>query len=118
MKRSLTISTFLLAAGLSYGLYHLSYEMQAMEQQLRTLNKALVAEQEEIHVLQAEWSFLTRPKTLQKLAQDHLNLAPIEPYQVAARVTDLPMRNATTLAADRMPLPLPRPAALVGGTRP
>ncbi len=115
MKRPLTITAFGLAAVFSYGLYELSYEMQTMERRLDDLNRQLAADQEEIRVLGAEWAYLTRPETLQRLAARHLDLAPIGPSQVVARLTDLPMREASALAASRVPLPLPRPTTLTAG---
>lgn len=115
MKRPVTITAFGLAAAFSYGLYQLSYEMQAMERRLGELDRTLAADQEEIRVLGAEWAYLTRPESLQRLAARHLDLVPISPRQVVARLTDLPMRAASALAASRVPLPLPRPTTLTAG---
>ena len=52
-----------------------------LEDELLALDERLVARREAIHVLEAEWSYLTRPARLAVLAERHLDLAPVRPEQ-------------------------------------
>lgn len=56
----------------SYAMFHISYEVEQVENELRALNHQTLAEQEAIHVLKAEWSHLNRPEYLGELARDML----------------------------------------------
>ena len=113
MNRSLTIGGLALAVGVSYGLYELSYEVQRLDGDLTRLNRQLLATEEANRVLRAEWSYLNRPAALQLLAAKHLDLAPIAPHQVLARVADLPLRGEPALVALPVPLPRRRPVETI-----
>ena len=52
----------------SYAMFHISYEVEQVEAELRSLNRQTLAEQEAIHVLKAEWSHLNRPEYLRELS--------------------------------------------------
>ena len=52
--RQTTVLTLLLAAIMSVALFFLKYEVTDLEEELNILNKAIVADQEGIHVLKAE----------------------------------------------------------------
>jgi len=65
-----------LALTLGYGLYHLKHEVKALEDELFRLNRQILAEQQAIHVLRAEWSYINQPQRLQSLSQRHLDLQP------------------------------------------
>ena len=56
----------------SYAMFHISYEVEQVENELRGLNRQTLAEQETIHVLKAEWSHLNRPEYLRELSRDLL----------------------------------------------
>ena len=116
MTRPLTIGALTLAVGVAYGLYELSYEVQRLEGDLARFNRQLLEAQDTVQVLHAEWSYLNRPQSLQRLSAKHLDLAPIEPHQVVARVADLPVRGDPALAANRVPMPRPRPAGIMPAT--
>ena len=58
-----------------------SYQVKDLENELAALDRAALAQQEEIHVLKAEWSFLNRPERLARLAARHLDLGPVTPTQ-------------------------------------
>lgn len=112
MMRRLVLITVALSAVVSFGLYRLSYQVQHLERELATLNDQLLAEQEAIQVLRAEWSFLNRPEVLQTLAARHLDLQPIAPGQIAHTIADLPDR----VAPDRNGVvPVPRPTGRTRG---
>jgi cell division protein FtsL len=82
MRGRLTLFWILLAAAVGFGLFHVKYKVQALEDDLRTLNAAITDEQEQLHVLAAEWAHLNRPGRLEALAQRHLDLQPTGVRQI------------------------------------
>jgi cell division protein FtsL len=81
----------LLAALVGFGLFHVKYQVQALEDRLAKLNRAIVREQEQIHVLRAEWTYLDRPERIEELSKKYLDLAPPKPDQIGS-IRQLPMR--------------------------
>jgi len=92
MSRSLSFIALLLLAIVSFGLYRLSYEVQRMEDELIELNRALARERETIGVLQAEWSYLSRPEYLQDKAERLLGMKPATAKNIA-NIESLPWRQ-------------------------
>jgi len=73
-----------LPAIVTIALLLVSYQVQTLENELEQLERKAIAQQEEIHVLNAEWSFLNRPERLTRLASKHLDLVPVTPEQLHA----------------------------------
>ena len=84
------------------GLFHVKYEVQRLESELELEHRAILEDQEAIHVLKAEWSFLNRPDRLSDLASRHLGMVPLAPAQVV-HIEDLPLRQAP---AEELPVPM------------
>ena len=82
MIRLSTALWIALAGVIGFGLYHLKHQVQALEDELFRVNRTILAEQEAIHVLHAEWSYLNQPSRLQALASRHLDLQPMKPAQL------------------------------------
>ena len=80
--RQTTILTLLLAAVMSVALFYLKYEVTDLEQELDVLNRAIVTDQEGIHVLKAEWSHLNDVARIKDLASRYLEMKPTEPTQI------------------------------------
>ncbi len=89
-------------------LYSIEHKTREAERQVASLKSQINEERETIRLLRAEWSNLTRPQRLQKLAQRHLGLNPVKPGQKVRRRnlgTVLPERPAVVPhAADRDPI--------------
>ena len=86
-----TIWLCLLVMG-GYFLYWISFEVDSLENKLTTLNRGIAIEKEAIHVLQAEWSFLTSPQRIGTLSSTFLmNYTPIAPVKII-KITDIPYR--------------------------
>jgi cell division protein FtsL len=85
MRRSLvgTILWSVLAGGIGVGLFFIKHEVKDLERQLGKLTAEIQHEQETIHVLRAEWSYLNDPARLRALAEKHLGMHPVTPAQVA-----------------------------------
>ncbi|QJE72269.1 hypothetical protein HHL28_03385 [Aerophototrophica crusticola] len=63
-------------------LYQTSYEVQEQEEQLARLNRQIVAEQEAIQVLKAEWAYLNDPTRIERLVAEHMILQPTKSTQI------------------------------------
>ncbi|MCW5731646.1 MAG: hypothetical protein KIT81_05980 [Alphaproteobacteria bacterium] len=116
MSRSLTFFAVALTAAVSWGLYHLAYEVQRLEDELIDYNRALLRDREAMQVLAAEWSYLTRPEALQERALRHLDMRPLLPVQIA-RIEHIPFAETlapagAVLSSGDIPLPRPRPRPL------
>ena len=84
------------------GLFHVSYRVQSLEEELTQVNRDVLREQETIHLLHAEWSYLNEPTRLAELTRRHLALAPLSSSQMV-RIEDLPLR-LPPLIAETAPL--------------
>jgi hypothetical protein len=84
------------------GLFHVSYRVQSLEEELTQANRDILREQETIHLLHAEWSYLNEPTRLAELTRRHLALAPLAASQMV-RIEDLPLR-LPPLIAETAPL--------------
>ncbi len=85
------IAVMVCAAGFTYTTKHAA---EAELSKVRKLESAIRFEEETIDVLKADWSLLTQPSRLQRLAEayrDELKLAPVEAHQIA-EIDELPAR--------------------------
>ncbi len=103
-----TVLWLSLAIVAGVGLFHVSYRVQSLEDELTQVNREIVRERETIHVLRAEWSYLNEPQRLAELSRRHLTLAPLSATQMM-RIEDLPLR-LPPLIAETAPLPAPGPS--------
>jgi cell division protein FtsL len=67
---------------MSVALFYLKYEVTDLEQHLNKLNRAIVTDQESIHVLNAEWSHLNDVSRIKDLAKRYLKMNPTKPNQI------------------------------------
>jgi hypothetical protein len=104
MSRGLSLIALLLLAVVSFGLYQLSYEVQRLEEELIELNRALSQERETIGVLQAEWSYLSRPGYLQDKAQRLLEMRGTTAKDIVA-IEALPWRQDRGVPNPQQPAP-------------
>lgn len=88
----ITSVLFLLTVLTPLGLYFMKNEVRQMEQEIVARNKALTSDQEEIRVLQAEWSYLNQPARLDELSLRYLGLGPVVTNQIIM-IDDLPYRK-------------------------
>ena len=104
----------IVATAVAVGLYHINYEVKALERQLENVQSNIEAERERLHVLEAEWSYLNRPARIARLAREHLDMDAMQPDQVV-RIDQLPPRIQAPESQRRLPedapgdaVPLPR----------
>ena len=72
--------------------FKVKYAVQDIEEELNRVRKHTVAEQQEMRVLAAEWTYLTQPERLAELNRRFLQLAPLAAKQLQPRIEDVPLR--------------------------
>jgi cell division protein FtsL len=101
--RQATVLCALLAVALGVVLLTVTHQVQGLEEELGSLRHGVTAEQQKMHVLQAEFSLLVEPERLRRLASAHLGLVPVEPVQLGSFATldqvSLPTSEAAASAA-------------------
>ena len=89
MKRGSTVLFAILAVVMGAVSIVIGTEVHDLEDRLAGIHRDIAGEQEALHVLRAEWSYLNRPGRLEALARRHLDLRVPEAAQTM-RVSDLP----------------------------
>ncbi len=84
----------LLASGTT--MYSLEYQTRGMERDISRLEAGIAEEREDIKLLHAEWSSLTQPRRIQKLAET-LGLKPVDTQQL------ITLQEARQAIPDRPP---------------
>ena len=87
----------------AFGVYSLEYSIKQDERLITKAKKEARQTRETIKLLNAEWSMLTRPDRLQRLAKQHLDLEPVRSDQMVKPEV------LSVLLPDR---PAPDPAAI------
>ncbi|MHA1113513.1 MAG: cell division protein FtsL [Alphaproteobacteria bacterium] len=100
MIRRATLFWIALALATGAALYLVKHEVQRREAELARLDRAILADQEAIHVLRAEWSYLNDPARLEALSAVHLDLRPLT-AEAIGRFADLPRRLDARRAEER-----------------
>ena len=99
MLRAFNVGLIVVVLGLAFVLYSLEHRMRAGERTLAKLDNEIRQERELIRLLDAEWSYLTRPPRIERLAREHLAMEPLVPAQVvpeaeiARRIPERPAPN-------------------------
>lgn len=92
MQLKLILSSVLLLC-LGTAVFTIANHVQIKERGISHLDAKIAREQENMRVLQAEWTFLTSPDRLEKIAVAHFQVAPIDGRQYAA-LDAVPLRAA------------------------
>lgn len=95
------IAVMVSAAAVTYKIKSDAEEQQTVAHRLQA---QIHAEEDTIDLLKADWSLLTQPSRLQRLAEIYkaqLALEPVDPHQIV-RLDDIPIRSLTIeeLSAD------------------
>lgn len=99
MLRGFNIVLVVVALALGFVLYSLEHRVGAGEHKIARLKHEIAEERESIRLLQAEWSYLSRPSRIERLAREHAGMEPLAPVQVmsraelGARLPDRPAPN-------------------------
>lgn len=94
-----TVICLILFAASAFGLYLVKYQVQDLQAELAKREGELASEREAIHLLNAEWAYLTRPERLESLQKKHLSLKSISSGQTMMMQASLP-----TVELDEAPI--------------
>jgi hypothetical protein len=86
-----------LAAG--FTTFKVKYAVQDIEDELNRARRQTIAEQQETHVLTAEWTYLNQPERLAELNRRFLGLTAITAKQLQQRIEDIPLRAPASPSA-------------------
>jgi hypothetical protein len=98
MIRLASLFWLALVAATGFATFKVKYTVQDIEDELNKVRRHTIAEQQEIHILRAEWTALNQPERLAELNRRFLSLAAVAPKQLQRKIEDIPLR------------PLPQPA--------
>ena len=85
-----------LVCGAGFAMFAVKYNVQDLEDELVRVKKQAVMAQNEIRVLNAEWTLLNQPERLQELNARFLSLSPASPAQLSRSIADIPLRAPET----------------------
>jgi hypothetical protein len=80
--RPATIVWFCVVVAVGYAMFQVKYEVMQQEQTLAGLNRQITDGREQIRVLNAEWSYLTRPARIEELSARFLHLNGVSSTQI------------------------------------
>src|SRR5947208_11494657 len=111
MIRLASLFWLALVAVTGFATFKVKYTVQDIEDELNKARRHTIAEQQEIHVLRAEWTALTQPERLADLNRHFLSLAAVAPKQLQRKIDDIPLRLVPEPAEPVIAaLPAPQPA--------
>ena len=117
MKRLGALFWLALVVAAGFATFKVKYTVQDLEDALTRVRKQTIAEQQEIRVLTAEWTYLNQPERLAELNRRFLSLAPLAAKQLQRPVVDIALRLPAApdvlLAAAPETAALPQPDAIV-----
>ena len=83
MLKNSPMLTVIISVSAIIFLFHVKYEVSALEKKNSYLKKNIALLQDDIHILNAEWHHLNDPKRLQTLTKKYLtNLRPTDSKQL------------------------------------
>ncbi|HEX3971750.1 MAG TPA: hypothetical protein VHX19_10510 [Stellaceae bacterium] len=80
--RPSTVVWFCVVIAVGYAMFQVKYEVMQQEQTLASLNKQITDGREQIRILDAEWSYLTRPSRIEDLSARFLHLNSMSSSQI------------------------------------
>ncbi|NIA68618.1 hypothetical protein HBA54_08445 [Pelagibius litoralis] len=89
MRRFVIFCWILAGSVTALTLFQIKQEVLELEHGIKQVHSDILRDQEAIHVLEAEWSYLNHPARIAALAEHHLQLAPI-PAERIIGFADLP----------------------------
>jgi cell division protein FtsL len=100
-------------------LYSVKYRVQTMDEEIAAIRSHIKEERAAIHVLKAEWAYLSRPERVRELAEKHLEMAPMDGKQML-ELADLPYAPdaPVQLASGKAGAALPYGSAMRGAPIP
>jgi cell division protein FtsL len=86
------VFAFILTCLLGAGVYTMADKVTIADKQFHDVQDKIADEQDGLRVLHAEWTFLTNPQRLEKIATEHFQLAPSDGRQYV-EIAAIPTRE-------------------------
>ena len=118
MIRFASLLWLALVAVTGFATFKVKYAVQDIEEELNKVRRQTIAEQQEIHVLRAEWTALTQPERLADLNRRFLSLAAVTPKQLQYKIDEIPLRLVPEPEPVIAAAPAPEPATAVAAAAP
>jgi len=83
-------------------LFQIKQEVRVLEDEIAAAQRQILHDQESVHILEAEWSYLNNPARIAALAEKHLKLAPI-PAERVIGFADVPLPGEPEAAPEDAP---------------
>ena len=110
MIRFASLLWLALVAVTGFATFKVKYAVQDIEEELNKVRRQTIAEQQEIHLLRAEWTALTQPERLADLNRRFLSLAAVAPKQLQRKIDEIPLRLVPEPEPVIAVAPAPEPA--------
>lgn len=94
MKTFAVVVWFGLACAAGFALFNVTFKVEKLEAELGELNRQILDDQQSIHILKAEWSYLDRPERLETLVNSYLPEFKTGSVPTPVRIELLPKRDA------------------------
>lgn len=85
-------------------LYQIKHQVREIHKDINHLHKQMAEEEETLHILRAEWSYLNRPERLASLTRSMEEVGPVTPVQIAS-VDKIPFPPQPPVPALEKPQP-------------
>jgi cell division protein FtsL len=99
MRKNTLATLIIFILPLALGLFYVKHMVQNLEEDLSSLERQIKNDKEEIHVLKAEWAYLSRPERVKVLAAQNLDLQPTSSEQIA-EINSIPLRSDALASAE------------------
>lgn len=96
-----TFVLFFMAACVGFALFQVKHEVLDVERQLKIALRDITHEEDSLHVLNAEWSYLNEPGRLQALADKYLDVAPVASEQMVTLTSAMDQAMSPGIIATR-----------------
>ncbi len=91
MLRPLTLAWMGVVIILAVAVFQVEFRVEGLRAEYTEINRQLEEDQQAIHILRAEWAFLTYPDRIRNVAAKHLKTESAAVGQIA-RIEDIPFR--------------------------
>jgi len=107
MRKTFTFIAAVCALASGAALMQLKHAVQEQAEEVEAIAQQIHRDQESLRILDAEWAYLTSPRTLQELSIEFLALMPPSPKQVVGAVSDIPLRRSSEVVNGNTSVLLP-----------
>ncbi|MBR1777990.1 MAG: hypothetical protein IJ752_05340 [Alphaproteobacteria bacterium] len=88
------IAFIALFAAMATGMFVIKNKVIALENDLEKINAQIKEDQNALHVLKAEWTYLNDPARIRDLSERHAHMKPLRGEQIIS-FSSIPLKNKT-----------------------